>query len=365
MQPRLRQLWLKLHRWFALGLGWMLALQGLMGAALVVSRPVEQWMRPELFRAPTAVAPATTAVPLESVRSALVASFGRQADFTFRPPRKAGDTLWVLVRGPWAGTVYVDPANGRELGRLAETDGFTNVVFRTHSSLWLGETGKAILAWVALGYLVLLVSGLVLWWPRRWPPSLRVRFDKGTLAAFFDLHRTGGAVLGLVIAVSVATGAYMAWRPLGDVVTRLSGAPGTKPPTVPKGSTPAAGAARPSVDALVEAARRRFPDAPVGYVQVPSRTDRPVRVRFMLPDDPHPNGLSSVWLDPNDGTVLGAMRWNHLDPGARAVAVIYPLHTGELGGMALEALVATGGVVLGGLGVTGLWLWWRRRRPGR
>lgn len=370
MQASLRRFWLRVHRWFALSVGWMLALQGLMGAALVVGRPVQVWMHPELYKAPVAMQHAgqgeaqASQASLESVRQTLVSSFGRDTDFTFRPPRTAGDTLWVLVRGPWAGTVYVDPASGRELGRLGETDGFVNIVFRTHSSLWLGETGKGMLACVALTYLFLLVTGLVLWWPRQWPPSFRIAWDRGTLRAFFDLHRTAGALMGVLIAVSVATGAYMAWRPLGDLVTSLSGGRSVKAPTIAK-TDKAEGPALP-VDDLVRIAQTQFAGFPIGYVQVPSQRSRPVRVRFMLPDDPHPNGLSSVWLHPRTGAILGSVRWNELDPGARAVAVVYPLHTGELGGVALEALVALSGLTLGLLGITGLWLWWRRRsRPAR
>ncbi|MNU04748.1 hypothetical protein D3C72_2492900 [compost metagenome] len=41
--------------------------------------------------------------------------------------------------------------------------------------------------------------------------------------------------------------------------------------------------------------------------------------------------------------------------------MVYPLHTGELGGVALETAVAIGGLTLGGLGISGVWLWWRRR----
>jgi uncharacterized iron-regulated membrane protein len=82
----------------------------------------------------------------------------------------------------------------------------------------------------------------------------------------------------------------------------------------------------------------------------------------MLPDDPHPNGLTSVWLHPRTGDVLAAHRWNELDPGAKAVAVVYPLHTGELGGPLLEVFTAANGLILATLGISGLWLWWRRRR---
>lgn len=69
-----------------------------------------------------------------------------------------------------------------------------------------------------------------------------------------------------------------------------------------------------------------------------------------------------MWLHPRTGEVLGVHRWNELDPGARAVAVIYPLHTGTLGGLALEIVIAVAGLVLAMLGVTGVWLWWRRRQ---
>lgn len=357
MTLRWRGVWLKTHRWFALAIGWLLALQGLAGGVLVIARPIDEWLHPQLFKASAAVAEQAT---LESVRAALAASLGPGADFTFRPPRESDESMRVLVRGAWVGTVYVDPASGRELGRRGDDEGFVNVLFRGHSSLWLGDVGKATLAWIALSYLFMLVTGLILWWPRRWPPIVKLRLRSGAFAAFFDLHRTTGALLGLVIAMSVATGAWMAWRPLGEFVSYLAGEERHKPPVVPKGSSIGE---RLPLDTLLTTAQQRFPGAAVGYVQAPGRTDRPVRVRLIVDDDPHPNGLSSVWLHPVTGAVLGERRWNELDAGAAATAVIYPLHTGEIGGAALEAVVLVGGAALGLLGVSGVWLWWRRRKP--
>ncbi|MBT2324960.1 PepSY domain-containing protein [Variovorax paradoxus] len=356
----LRSLWLRVHRWLALGVGWLLAIVGLAGAVLVVAQPLDRWAHPELFRARTVAGPhAPPQALLEAPRQRLDAEFAGQASFTFRPPRDGEESLWVLVRGPWNGTVYLDPSTGQEQGRRGETEGFVNVLFKFHSSLALQETGKAVLACIALSYLFLLVTGLVLWWPRRWPPSWRIEWRRGSQRALIDLHRLGGAVLGLMIAVSVATGAYMAWRPLGAFVSTLAGAEASKPPTLPK----LAGPGRPPMplDALVATAQSLFPNALVGYVQVPAQPNRPLRVRMRLADDPHPNGLTSVWIDPRTGAVVGVHRWNELDPGARAVSVIYPLHTGVLGGPVLEAIIFVNGIALGGLGITGLWLWWRRR----
>ncbi|HEY0823924.1 MAG TPA: PepSY-associated TM helix domain-containing protein, partial [Ramlibacter sp.] len=276
---------------------------------------------------------------------------------TFRPPRVAGDTLWVMVRGRWEGTVYFD-ASGRELGRRGEHEGWFNLLFELHGSLLAGDAGKAVLAVSAGSYAILLLTGVVLWWPRRWPPSFRVATGAGGLRLALDLHKLAGTLTGLAILVPVASGAYMAWSPLRDLATLLAGEQASRAPPVRQPHQPGP---RASLDALVSAARSRFPQAMVGYVQVPAQPDQPVRVRMKLPDEPHPNGLSSVWLHPRSGEVLKVARWDALDAGSRLVNVVYPLHTGALGGTPHLALNAAAGVLLAGLGGTGLWLWCRRR----
>jgi len=127
---------------------------------------------------------------------------------------------------------------------------------------------------------------------------------------------------------------------------------------VPKG---AATGPRLSLDELVARAQQVFPGQPIGYVQVPAKPSRPMRVRFRLSDDPHPNGIGSAWLHPLTGEVLAVRRWQDLDAGNGAVAVIYPLHTGVLGGLINQVITALLGLALGGLGLSGIWLWWRRR----
>lgn len=354
-----RRIWLLCHRWVALGLGGILILSGLTGAFLVAARPLDKLLHPEFFQADGAGGgqPAS----FESMRRNLAAEFGPQASYTFRPPREPGETMQVRVRVPhaWDGTVYLDPASGREQGRRGEDEGIVALVYKLHSALMLDRTGKAVLAWAALAYLVLMVSGLIAWWPRRWPPSLRMVFNKGALRAWFDVHRNGGAILALLLAVCMASGAYLAWRPIGGWITLASGQAQVVAPKLP--AQPAGAVPPRSLDELAASALAAFPDGAIGYLLYTPRTDRPLAIRMRVPDDPHPNGRSTVWLDPLDGTVLAAQRWNQLDSGARINSVLYPLHTGELGGVAGEIMVALLGLGLGALGISGIWLWWRRR----
>lgn len=354
----MRRLWLKLHRWTALALGLPLIVVALLGASLVVLKPLDRRVNAELFLVP---AGPTAPDLLERIRRQLQTEFGATASFVLRPPRQAGESLRATVRGPWEGFVYLDPRDGRELGRRGEREGVFNFVFELHSSLLMHDAGKPLLAALALSYLVLLIGGWVLWWPQRWKHAFALVLDRGLLRGLFDLHRTGGAVLGLLIAVPVATGAYMAWKPLGQALTSMAGQAPLAPPRVRL----APGTPPQPLDALVARAAAHFDGAPAGYIVLPAGAEKPVRVRLMLPDDPHPNGLTSVWMHPQTGVVLRADRWSELDLGTRANSVIYPLHTGELGGLAMEVLNALLGFALAGLGAAGLWLWWLRRRPAR
>lgn len=364
LRGRSRRLCLQLHRWLGLALALVLGLSGLTGTLLVLWGPVAHGRPPAVLPdgAPPALA---SALPWQSVLAQLRQAHGPQASFTFRPPRAAGETLWVFVRGPrWNGTVYFDPTSGRWLTQHAEGERAFGWLLRLHSELGAGETGKAVLAAAALGAGVLTLSGWLLWWPARWRQGLQIKWSAGGTRRLFDLHRVTGAALGGWVLVCVATGAYMAWRPLAGGLTRLAGAAPLAPPAV----VPAApGAPAMPLDAIVEraasVARAQWPGARLGYVQVPAAGQtRPVRIRWRLPDDPHPNGLSSVWLHPRTGAVLAVHRWTALDPGARAYAVVYPLHTGEWGGPPLQAAVGLGGLLLAGYGVTGIWLWLKRRR---
>ncbi|OWQ82965.1 hypothetical protein CDN99_27530 [Roseateles aquatilis] len=378
-----RRLWMWLHRWTGLSLGLLLAAAALLGALMTVLRPLDEALHPELFRARASSTVAATAgqspspvsstptsssandaapgAPLEALRQRVAAEFGAQATMTLRPPREDGESLRVMVRGPrWEGTLYIDPDTNVELGRRGEAEGVANVVFELHSALLLGDTGKAVLAFTALAYLALLLTGLILWWPTtaaQWRHAFKVKLNKGATRSLFDLHRFSGAVLGLVLAVTVASGAWMAWRPIGGWVNTLVGEPAAKPPKVGK-----AHGERIPLDEIVAQAQARWPEGRVGFVQLGATDERPVRVRFRLPGEPHPNGLSSIWAHPVDGHVLTQLRWDRLDLAGRSTAWIYPLHSGELFGTAHRVVNGLLGLALFGMGVTGVWLWWRRRR---
>lgn len=351
----MRRAWRILHRWIGVSFGCLLLAAGITGSLLVIARPLDAAMHPELFRSSGHVR-----AELQPLVLRLRAEFGDAAAFNIRLPPRPLESLHVAISGPWSGTVYFDAASGRELGRRASRQGFVNVLFDFHSTLFAGDTGRALLAGAALGYCAMLLSGLVLWWPSHWLRAFSVRTDSGRNIALMDLHRAAGSTLGLLVLLSVASGAYMAWRPLSAWVTSMAGE--ASAPILPATAPIRRGLAAVPVDTAVQRASEHWPEGIVSVVHVPAGSLAATRVRVRLPDDPHPIGMSTIRLDPLDGRVSAARRWSELDTGSRAFRIIYPLHIGDLFGWATVISTLIGGVALTAFGITGLWLLGQRRR---
>lgn len=104
--------------------------------------------------------------------------------------------------------VYTDPYRGHYLGAI-EMAGFFDSVLKLHRTLFLGTTGRIVVELTTCWTIVLAVTGIYLWWPRKanqmwgvWLPRLRQK----TYVLPRDLHVVGGIYVAIVAIVISLTG---------------------------------------------------------------------------------------------------------------------------------------------------------------
>ncbi len=105
--------------------------------------------------------------------------------------------------------VYMNPYSGEVLNIRDEDQDFFHIILHGHYYLWLPEKiGQPIVASATLIFFVMLISGLVLWWPKNKKVS-RQRFSIKWNAKWrrvnYDLHHVVGfyvLVFGLVFAIT-------------------------------------------------------------------------------------------------------------------------------------------------------------------
>lgn len=103
---------------------------------------------------------------------------------------------------------YINPVTGKVLGFPVEQSGFVQWNLALHRSLFLHETGRAIVGIVSFLFVLMIVSGTVLIIKRQ--QGLRHFFDKMTrdfLAQYY--HVVAGRLLLLPMLIIAATGTYL------------------------------------------------------------------------------------------------------------------------------------------------------------
>lgn len=225
-----------------------------------------------------------------------------------------------------------------------------------HHHLALDKFGKDILGVLSLFALVLIITGLVRWWPKRqwrWK-NLAIRFynpfsAKG-MQTLWQLHRSTGAIVFIPIALLMFTGsAIMYASTVKDGLTTLLPMTDSRiQHTVP--------------DRLAthwqerfEIARAVLPNADIRLIYLDSG-----RMRLKWPDEWHPNGRNYIAFD-DRGTLTTITDVRARPLGEQIAHMVYPLHVAAIGGTAMTLVILAGGIALLLLPVTGVWFYLKRR----
>ncbi|WP_225890017.1 PepSY-associated TM helix domain-containing protein [Indioceanicola profundi] len=358
-----------LHRWFGLASALWLTLLALTGSAIVFYDELDRWLNPDLHMVPAAPA---GAAPVASVLHRAAHDVPGFMPRFIDLPDRSGETIRMAgsLQLPEGDTgpaeVFADPRDGSVLGwRLTETISLDrrhlmNFLYGLHMDLILGPAMAWFLGLVALLWVLDHGVAAVLAFPAlaKWAASFRVGGRFPGLRWMFDLHRAAGLWLFPVTLVLAVTSLTLTWHEETRAAVRLI-APVSERlhedfPDRPV-ETPAL-----DIDAALTVAAVRTGAAADSVLLLPRKGAYGVR-SFDARDM---DGYGRLWtyVSMEGGQVLGQRHDLGEGAGDMFFAWQYPLHSGKGLGLAGRLLVLAGGLSTAMLCLTGLWLWWKRRR---
>ncbi|HEX7756453.1 MAG TPA: PepSY-associated TM helix domain-containing protein [Niabella sp.] len=215
-----------LHLWLGIFAGILLVFVALTGTLVVYCDEIIDWsagkaryvkqVQPERLPVEKLMANVNRAYPLAKLSEVTV----------YKNPERTV-RFRTFAKGKGLGFVYVDPYTGKVL-KYDRTGNFFYIMAHLHASfLWHGP-GTWIVDIATVIFLIELVSGIILWWPRKWnkhtrDASFKIKWKAKFKRVNYDLHNVLGFYSSLLALILTVTGLIIAFRPVANSTARLFG----------------------------------------------------------------------------------------------------------------------------------------------
>ncbi len=357
----------KVHLWLGLASGLVVFIVSLTGAIFTFQDEIRDLTEPWRTVA------ANSAAPLRPSRL--------QAAALARHPGVQKEATWVTYFGPERSAtvfftdptgvptqVYLDPHTGRVLKEQDLRYHFFSIVQAIHMTLLLPE---AVAKWVVGGSVVIFVlmlgTGLVLWWPRRRQERrqrLTIKWNARWRRVNYDLHNVLGFYAASVAGLLALTGLLMVFPVLLDGAMWVANG-GRAYPAEKEGAKvdtlqAVAAAPQPLPDVVYQTVRRRSPRAEMLIIGPAGAGKDPVQC-WAYRKALHYYHRDEYAFHPVSGQVLQARFHATKSNGSKLSDMNYDLHTGQILGLGGKIVAFLASLVAASLPVTGTVLWWGRR----
>ena len=298
-------------------------------------------------------------------------------------PQAPDQAVRILVsRGGEDFRVYIHPRSLAVLKVVGEEEQPMRLIFHLHGELLAGAIGSYLVEIAACWAIVMLLTGLYLWWPRGGGGLAGVlypRLTRGGRLFWRDLHASTGIWVSLFALALILTGLpwAKAWGSyLGEIraLTGESREPvdwtiGGKAPADPMSDTHAGHAGmvmspvtpRKGELSRVVAAVRPLTITPPVLIMVPKAAGSPWSVASDAADRPL---RSELKVDGATGRILSRTDFAQRHWIDRAVGYGVAGHEGALFRIANQILGTLTAIFLVILAISGAVMWWRRRPIG-
>ena len=355
-----------LHLWLGLASGIVVLIMGVTGCILVFEQEIKQltspWLNIEAQSADKILPPSKI---YASVKKTL--------------PEKDIHGLWyngldktVKVDIESDSLIYVNPYNGQITGMVDHED-FFHIIDEGHRHLWLDEEiGTQITAWATLIFFFLLISGLILWFPKKWNKttlnsSFKIKWKAKLKRLNYDLHNVMG-FYALTLAVLISfSGLLMSFHWLRESTYWITG--GEK-----KDKNKTEQIVKENVLSKQQLDKLTAADFIWKKVRTEIAVENKEAIIINFPDEPKDDFYActdmhnGVWRDLYfDSTTLElipkSQKYISNEPFSDwLMRTNYSLHVGAIGGISTKIFYFMASLICATLPITGFYIWWGRKK---
>jgi uncharacterized iron-regulated membrane protein len=351
-----------LHLWLGLVSGVIVVILSITGCVLVFEQEIKSLTSPWLHvKKPAQGEMLPPSVLYRSVEKAL--------------PGKHIESVWYHGSEHTAhftldsdSNVYVNPYTA-EVVAMVDHDDFFHFIDEGHTHLWLPiKIGRQIVSWATFIFFLLLISGIILWWPKKWNKAgrdqgFKIKWKARFKRVNYDLHNVLGfysLILALLMAI---TGLIMGFPWFSKSVYWLTGGDGSPRKrekveiSAPSINTPVHNA-----DLIWHKVTKEIAlynkDAVIIHF-----ADKPEETIYACTD--MTNGFwRDLTFDPGTLELMASSnkRLRDLKFPDQVRKLNYSLHVGAIGGLTTKTFYFFASLICASLPITGFYIWWGKRK---
>lgn len=386
----------QIHLWLGLASGLVVLIVSITGCLFVFQKEITEFIYKDQYfvKPPQTTTPhATLPVSLlrKTAQDALGASQPIGSITIYRQPDRAwecmayknNDTaLTYFGAMEYFRSVLINPYTGEVTGIRDYKYDFFSIVKYIHWSLLLNTSyGQPIVGWSTLIFVLLLITGLVLWWPKKWTKaykdrSFKIKWKASFKRVNYDLHNVPGFYSLLPALIISMTGMVFAFGWFESLVYAAAAGTTTPPVRVVVKSVPPAegslteGSLTPAGDSLKKV-------SPIDIAFKEALVQLPAAERIGLSPASGKEGTiyafgykgkevyygsDALQFDQYTGKLLHRRNNSEKNRGERLIEMNYDIHVGAIGGLAGKILAFIISLICASLPVTGFLVWWGKRK---
>lgn len=355
-----------IHLWLGLSSGLVFFFLGITGCILAFQVEIESVTKPYQYVEPqeSNILPPSVIKPIAEKEvpgkhpHSVSYQYGKAAQVFFY-----GDDYFNIV--------YVNPYTGHVQRTVDMSRDFFRFMIAGHYNLWLPiPVGQPIVATATLIFFVLMITGIILWWPRnkaarkqRFSIKWNVRWRRKN----YDLHNVLGFYMSWVAIFIAITGLVMGFQWFAkSFYYATSGGKSMVPyyEAVSK-KTNLIDSSMPAVDEVYKKMLLLYPDAESIEIHYPQSDTASIegaanpqvgtywKTDYRYFDQ---YSLQEITVDHPYG------RFNKTSVADKIARMNYDVHVGAIGGIPTKLLAFFASLIAASLPVTGFLVWWGRRK---
>jgi len=368
LNSKVRRISLKLHLWIALLPGWVVFIVCITGALYAFKDEITAMTEPWRF----VEAQHKTVIQPSAVLNAAATEAG-EAKPTAITYGEATDAVFVDYYDSQTGmtTVFINPYDGQVIKTVKKGKDdfdFFRFVLSGHRSLWLpAEIGKPIVGWSVVLFVVGLITGIILWIPKKWK-YIKKNFKIRRRRLNLDLHNTLGGIFFPFLLLACFTGLIWSFTWFSKAVYTITGGSELKPYILPKSDTlNISNRLTDPLDRLYVQLREAEPKAPTFYFALPSDSLGVFRVSVVHKRNSYYRTdnlfFDQYTLKPLEGQGPYAGKYTEVSTADKIRRMNLDIHDGRIFGVFGKTIAFFSGLTGAVLFITGFILW--RKRKGR